>query len=311
VPLAVRVPASTSNLGPGFDALGVALSLTLEVRLYGPLGESGEHLVEVAAAPPGGWPAPGEDLLLEAFDRARERRGAPKLPHHFEVRSDIPIARGLGSSAAAIVAGLLLGAESAEPGATRDSRALLPEALALEGHPDNVTPALLGGGALCLPRAGSAPLVLAAPVHESIEVGLAWPDETVPTARARAVLPATVAFADAVENARRLPFLLRGLARGDRELLAEGGEDRLHERHRLPLVAGGTDALAAAHTAGAWLATVSGSGSALIALCGRGGAQACADAMAAALRAAGGSGTARVTAVAREAPRVRTVQGAS
>ena len=289
--LSVRVPASTSNLGPGFDALGIALALFLEVRLVG----RGD--VNVLARTDGEateWPT-ADNLLLRAFDLAR---GEGDGGFRFEVSSAIPIERGLGSSAAAIAAGLLLGAHLA--GGEPD---LLARGIELEGHPDNIVPALLGGARLCVPSAGG-PLVVQAPIHPSLNFALAWPDLRVATAEARAALPPSVPFTDAVENARRLPLLLEGLRTGDGSLLLAGGEDRLHERHRLPLIPGGERALAAAREAGAWTSMISGSGSALVAIAPRERAGAAAEAMAEVYRAETGGGTGLVAEVVDEAPRV-------
>lgn len=257
----IAVPASTSNLGPGFDLLGLALDLwlTVEVRLRGPdparlgrrTGEA-EH-----------WPDEGANLLLRAFDATARDLGLDSSAFAFDVDSEIPVSRGLGSSGAAIVAGIELA--SALAGATLSLEDRLARALALEGHPDNVTPALLGGCVLAAPLGGGAPLVVRQPVHPGIAFAVAWPAATLPTALARSLLPAEVSFADARENPRRLALLLEGLRSADPRLLRAGVEDRLHARFRLPRIPGGQAALDAAYSAGAWLATVSGSGSALVA----------------------------------------------
>jgi len=260
--LTLRAPASTSNLGPGFDCLGLCLDLPLEVRVTPTEGAAttvvrrGEP-VEVA---------PGEDLLVRAFERGRALLGAPPLAARFEVHSSIPFGRGFGSSGAAVAAGLALGVRStgAEPGAHR--AALVAAGCALEGHPDNVVAALYGGCTLGVPLADGSVRVLTLAVDAGIGLALAWPAAPLPTPLARRALPASVPFADAVENPRRLALLLRGLSTGDPELLALGVEDRLHERYRLPLIPGAPEALAAARRAGAFAATISGAGSGLVAL---------------------------------------------
>ncbi len=262
-PLAVRVPASTSNLGPGFDCLGLALSLRLELRLLAPIGGS-QHSIARSGSLREELRGAARDLSLAAFERAAARLGIPGA-FAFEAASEIPVGRGFGSSGAAIAAGLLLADALAEtPLAPRE---LLELGIELEGHPDNVTAALAGGCTLCHPSPrGTGPVFLAPPIHPSIGFALAWPGFPLPTERARGALPASYPRADALENARRLPFLLAGLAQGDPELLAIGGEDRLHVPHRLPLIRGARRALDAARGAGAWLATISGAGSGLVAL---------------------------------------------
>ena len=298
--LHVSVPASTSNLGPGFDLLGLALELELQVTLR--RGEAGGPPVVVRPdARTEDWPVAG-DLLAIAFERALGAFGARPGPVLLEVQSEIPIARGLGSSGAAIAAGLLLGAALGTSAVPREE--LLRLAVEIEGHPDNVTPALCGGLCLSFVRRGGLPRVVAIEPHASLAFAVAWPRATLATAEARALLPARVPFADAVENPRRLALLLEGLRTGDAELLALGGEDRLHVPYRLPRVPGGAAALAAARGAGAYLATISGSGTALFAISARDRAAAVAEALRAELAGPGGGATGRVLEVARAAPAV-------
>ena len=182
----------------------------------------------------------------------------------FEATSEIPIARGLGSSGAAIAAGLLFACKFA--GRRVDLDELLALGLELEGHPDNSSAALVGGCTLSVPRPHGGVCVVQQALHQGLAFALAWPARRIATIDARAVLPRNVRFADAVENPRRLALLLEGLRTADPELLALGSEDRLHVARRLPLIPGGAAALAAARESGAWLATISGSGSALVAI---------------------------------------------
>lgn len=301
-PLAsVLVPGSTSNLGPGFDCLGLALSLELSVEVFA--GAPGSGLaVEARTEETSTWPAAGSpDRLLAAFRWVGERAAAPAPPDLlFRVRSDIPIARGLGSSGAATAAGLLLGAalcEGAPPG-----DALLAAGVSLEGHPDNAVPSLCGGLTLSIPLEESRTEVLRPRLHPSLAFVASWPATPLATDRARAVLPAEVPLGDAVENARRLSLLLAGLESADADRLSEGMRDRLHERHRLPLIAGAAAALAAAREAGAFAACLSGSGSALLAVADAERAERVAPAMAEAFRHATGWGTARVLRPVLEAP---------
>jgi len=294
----VRVPASTSNLGPGFDALGLALELPLEIEARRAAAHACEELSGCARS----WPAPEHNLLFRAFDTARAALGLEPFAIAVRARSQIPLARGLGSSGAAIAAGLVLGAGWEEPQRVERERARLVRLGAeLEGHPDNSTASLVGGCTLAIP-AGDGWTVIEVEVAPSIGFGVAWPATPLATERSRAVLPRAVPFADAVENPRRLAALLAGLARGDGELVRLGLEDRLHVPYRLPLIPGGAPALAAAVEAGAWGATISGSGSALIALAPRALAAAAAEAMRAVLERHAPPAEGRALAVARGAP---------
>src|SRR5262245_42778190 len=249
LPLEVAVPASTSNLGPGFDLLGLALSLRLSVRVLGPSG-AGRHVIVEREGTAREWPEDRDDLFLRAFARAQGALGGSG-GYAFAVRSEIPLARGLGSSGAAVAAGLLLG-ERLAPRTAADGE-LLAWGIALEGHPDNVTAALFGGCTLCHPSAGERgrPLWTSCPASPAIAWAVAWPGQGLAPERARAALPDQVPFEDAAENPRRLALLLEGLRSGDPELLRAGGEERLHVRHRLPLIRGAREALARAKEAGA------------------------------------------------------------
>lgn len=267
-PLQLRVAGSTSNLGPGFDCLGLCLSLFLDVEVS-PDGGAATRVTRR------GEPvdvAPADDLLVRAFARGRGLVGAAPCAARFDVRSEIPNGRGFGSSGAAVAAGLVLGVRSGGGDEREHWAALIAAGLELEGHPDNVVAALHGGGTLGVPCDDGTLAVLEVPVHPSLAWAVAWPAAPLPTPLARRALPASVPFADAVENPRRLALLLAGLARGDARLLREGARDRLHERYRLALIPGAAEALAAARAAGAFAATLSGAGSGVVA-CGPEGRQ--------------------------------------
>jgi homoserine kinase len=303
MPIRVRVPASTSNLGPGFDFLGLALSLHLEAQCSGPSpgasssdGHAFARLEGTAAA----WPRGGDNLLLRAFDIAASRLGLAAQGFRFEASSEIPIARGLGSSGAAVAAGLRLASALSPREATIDE--LLAWGLELEGHPDNSSAALLGGCTLSVPVPGGRLRVVRQDVHPALAFALAWPAQGLSTPVARAALPAQIPFRDAVENPRRLALLLEGLRGADPELLALGGEDRLHVPYRLPLIPGAAAALSAAREAGAWLATISGSGSGLIAIGARGRVESISRAMVDALRAVEPGAEGRVAELVKPGP---------
>jgi homoserine kinase len=239
--VSVRVPASSANLGPGFDSFAAALSLELELRV-----SAAERFALTNNL---ALPADRTNLVVEAFERLHPADGL-----HFEISSQIPLSGGLGSSAAAIVAGLLAATRIASVDVD-----LLALASELEGHPDNVAAALLGGVVVCAdgraerldPPAGlSAVLVV--------------PEAGVVTAAARAALPASVPLADAVYNTAHGALLLLGLVRGDLELVARGLRDRLHQPYRASLYPRSAELAARATELGALGATISGAGPSIL-----------------------------------------------
>ncbi len=298
----ISVPASTSNLGAGFDCLGLALDLRvrLSVRIL-PLGQPllrrkpfTGTLAESPLAPP--------DRFERAMDAVARRVGRPLPPLEIEADSDTPVARGLGSSGAATVAGLVAAARVLEASLTADD--LFDLGCALEGHPDNIGPALVGGCVLAMPDAQGRVSWFRAPVHPDLRVAVAWPATRVETARAREALPASVPFAVARDQARRLAQLLRGLEDLDPRRLRLGTEDALHTPYRAPLVPGCARVLAAALEAGALAAAISGSGSAIVALARAPEAERAAKAMRAAFEASGEKVQAIVSGVPGEGYRV-------
>ncbi|MBI3636986.1 MAG: homoserine kinase [Candidatus Rokubacteria bacterium] len=285
----VRVPASSANLGPGFDALGLALALHNEV---------------IAAEAPGvtvtiegegrGRLAPGEkNVVARGVRLAYDTVGRPFKGVALTCVNRIPLARGLGSSAAAWVGGLVAG--NALLGAPLDPPALLTLAARAEGHPDNVAAALLGGLTVSsMTPAGATAVSLAVPGR------LCWvvliPEVTSATSEARAVLPATVPREDAVFNVQRVALLLAALQAGRLDLLPGALDDRLHQPYRVKLFPWMPDVAAAARAAGALGCVLSGAGPALLAVVNGGGDEV-ARAMEAALSAAGLAGHARALAV--------------
>jgi homoserine kinase len=258
--VAVRVPATTANLGPGFDALGLALTLYnrleveprpsgLEIELRG----EGAHRL----------PTNSTNLAYRAFQRVFEQTGRPVPPVRMVGKICVPLSRGLGSSAAAVVGGLVAGNELA--GRPLSAGELLHLATAMEGHPDNVAPALFGGfTAACLVD-GQVDWVRLTP-PPSLRAVVVIPEREVPTAQARAVLPEVVPRADAVLNVGRTALLVAAFATGELEHLRVAMHDRLHEPYRAALIPGMEEALAAAREAGALGAALSGAGSTLLAL---------------------------------------------
>ncbi|MEX1142736.1 MAG: homoserine kinase [Thermoleophilaceae bacterium] len=234
----VRVPASSANLGPGYDVLAAALSLSLELEVE----ETGSFSVECDTP---GVPLDRDNLCVRAFERLHPADGVS-----FRIRSEIPASAGLGSSAAAIVAGLAAADHLYELDAP-----LLEHAIAIEGHPDNVAAALLGGFALCV---DDRPVRLDPPAN--LEGVIVTPPEPVPTAAARAALPAEVPIEDAVHNIAHAALLVLGLATGDLAAISRGLSDRLHQDRRAHLYPRSIELIARATGFGALGGTISGAG---------------------------------------------------
>lgn len=255
----VRVPATSANLGPGFDALGMALDLANVVHVA-----PAEALAVRIEGEGAGVLAEGPDnLVYQAMTCLAERLGEPLPPVRLHCVNAIPLARGLGSSSAAIVAGLV--AANHLYGDRLSPDALLELAVALEGHPDNVAPALLGGVRVCVQTdAGvcQAPVPLRRPLRAVLFV----PDFPMPTEAARRALPATVPLHDAVFNLGRAALLVAALATGAYDLLREATRDRLHQPARTALFPAMPAFFAAALEAGALGACLSGAGSTVLAL---------------------------------------------
>jgi len=240
----VRVPASTANLGPGFDVMAAALALHLELEVR----ETGTFAVHTELD----VPRDRSNLIVRAFERLH-----PADAFEFHVGSEIPLTGGLGSSAAAIVAGLTAADHLFELDAP--IRALATE---LEGHPDNVSAAICGGFVICR-RDGAhrfePPM--------GLEAVLVIPDTPVRTQAARAALPQTVPMQDAVFNVAAASTLTLGLATGDWDLIVAGLHDRLHQPHRAHLYPRSAELLEQAATYGALGATISGAGPTVLVWC--------------------------------------------
>lgn len=262
-PRRVRVPASTSNLGPGFDQLGLALELWLEVDLVGPI-DVDAHRFAALEGTATEWPREA-NRVLSAFDAGAAHYGLPRRAYEFSARSEIPLQRGLGSSGAAVAAGLHLAAQVAGVGEP-ELVTLTGLGARIEGHPDNVAASLFGGCTLGIPLEADRLRVVQQALDARLRFAVCWPSSPLATEEARAVLPRTLPLEDVIWTTRRLTLLLEGLRTGGAGLLRDAGDDRLHTPYRLPLIEGAAEAIAAAYEAGAWLAAISGSGSALIAL---------------------------------------------
>ncbi len=264
--IGIRVPASTSNLGAGFDCLGLALDIWMEVRVLEGNGD------------------PVYTGTVEGLDPRSEILStivSPALPerHHLEVHSDIPLARGLGSSAAAAVAGYALRQLLQRSAMERDE--VYQAAVTLEGHPDNAGAATYGGFVLAAPR----PARLA--FNRALAVALAVPDKPIDTKTARQILPPSLPRDRTIQQASRAAALVLGLMNAESDLIAYGMDDQIAVPLRKGLIVGFDEAVAAGLGAGAYGVTISGSGSALIAITTAETAQTVAEAMAATLTAAG------------------------
>ncbi len=244
--IVVRAPATSANLGPGFDCLGMALDLWLELRAT---------LVSS--------PIP-DSLIQRAADAAFARAGVPARCFAFQSSGAVPQGRGLGSSAAAIACGLL--AANRCVGDPLSPAALLDLAVELEGHPDNVAPCLLGGVRVATTAADGRVVHVRVPVAQKLQAVVFVPEHSVLTADARALLPRTVSLEDALFNVARASLLVAALASGDFSLLREATLDRLHQPHRLPLFPAGATLFAAAMDAGALGVFTSGAGPSVLAL---------------------------------------------
>ena len=243
----VRVPASSANLGPGFDVLAAALSLHLELEVE----ETGEFFVHSDVE---GVPDDRSNLCVRAFERLHPADGLT-----FQIRSEIPPAAGLGSSAAAIVAGLAAADHMSELDAP-----LFELAAELEGHPDNVAAALLGGFVLC-PGPGELPVRFdPAPGLEGV---LAIPSGEVVTAEARAALPTEIPIEDAVHNVGHAALLVLGLAKDDFSLIGHGLRDLIHQPRRRALYPRSMELVDRAEELGAVGATISGAGPTVLFWC--------------------------------------------
>ncbi len=248
------MPASSANLGPGYDVLAAAISRHLELEVV----ETGEFSV---VAEGDQVPLDRSNLCVRAFEALHPADGL-----RFTIRSEIPLARGLGSSAAAIVAGLMAADHLFELGLDRDE--IYVRAVDLEGHPDNVGAALYGGFVLC-PRAldGVRPPPVRLEPPQGVEGVLVVPGDEVPTERAREAMPANVPVDDAVANLAAASQLVLGVERSDLTLIERGLADRLHQPHRAHLYPRSMELLAKAGELGAIGATVSGAGPALLFWC--------------------------------------------
>ena len=261
----VRVPGSTSNLGSGFDTVSAALSIYLDIS------------VEILPGKDFLWPddfklPPEENMILQAFNSACTYLGYSCPGLRFSVNNEIPLKRGLGSSAAAIIGGIKL-AEGLS-GRSMSGEEIFNIAYPLEKHPDNLAASCLGGWALSLVSAGGR--MSAEPLASALDIDyiVVIPEFTVSTKEAREILPSSYTLEDAVYNIQRAALLVHAVREGRPDLIRQASGDRLHQKYRAPLVPGMTDLLEFRGLDGSLgrsllSVTVSGSGSAMLGMAAR------------------------------------------
>jgi homoserine kinase len=259
----VKVPATTANLGPGFDALGLALNLWNETEFVA----TNDRKIEVAIEGEGAGILPRDannsivDSALQIFDRAGKSCNGLRI----RCLNRVPLSSGLGSSSAALLTGML-GANALLGNPFTDEE-ILKLAIETEGHPDNVAPAMLGGLVASIVYEDRViSLKLPARANRSpIHVTIVLPDFDFPTKQARAILPKQVDRKDAIYNISRAVLVTEALRTGDLDLLGKAMSDALHQPYRIPLIPGAQAAIDAAHRAGIAAVALSGAGPSLIA----------------------------------------------
>lgn len=270
----IRVPATTANLGAGFDCIGAALSLYNEFT-FTPI-ETQNLVIAVQGLEAAKVHTDATNLAYQAFLKLYTQIDRVPPVIQLEIKLGVPLARGLGSSATAIVGGLL-GANTLA-GNPLSPAAVMQLAIEMEGHPDNVVPALIGGCQLAA-TAANGWAIADIPWHSSIVPVVAIPNFELSTAAARSVLPTEYSRADAIFNTAHLGLMVRGLETGNPDWLSAGLTDRIHQPYRQQLIPGYTDVEQAVIAAGGYGMVISGAGPTLLALATAECAEAVATAM--------------------------------
>ncbi len=261
----VEVPSTTANLGPGFDCLGAALDLKNIFSIKRIEGD-GERFELIMESTEGNHLRGGpENLFYRAAQRVWQAAEIEPFALEARVKLAVPPARGLGSSATAIVAGLV-GANALINNPLSKEK-LLELAIDIEGHPDNVVPSLIGGLCFTAKAASKRWRIIKCDWDSSIKAVVAIPSLRLSTSEARRVMPKEVPIEDAVMNLGSLTLLLNGLRTGQEDLISEGMHDRLHEPYRWKLIKGGLTVREAAIRSGALGCAISGAGPSILALC--------------------------------------------
>lgn len=255
----VRVPASTSNCGPGFDTLGVAFNLYNEVQL----SRGNDERIHYAGSH-NRFQERELAMVREVADRFFERTGARRFGFSFDIKGEVPFARGLGSSVT-VRAGIL-GALNAVASGPLDREALIEIVSAIEGHPDNAAAAILGG--FCIARIGATPAEYRGAVRFPVPDGLAFvvaiPEHEIETSVSRRSLPDSIPFDQAVQSLNSLACFVAAMAAGDFEKLRGSVRDFIHEPYRLPHIPGAVEAIRNGIEAGGFTGWLSGSGSSVL-----------------------------------------------
>lgn len=270
----IHVPATSANLGPGFDTLGLALDLWNETIIT----SEKEFSVQVTGEGAGRLASGKNNLIVRAAQRLAEHAGKSLPPFHAECANQIPLSSGMGSSSAAILTGLLAGNTLLENPFSREE--ILNLACEMEGHPDNVAPAMMGGLVVSTVEGGKViarkiPIMGDQGGHPSTSSGqaigpplhitIALPNFYLPTKQARAALPKKVSMKNAIHNISRTALVIEAFRNGDLGLLGKVMSDKLHQPYRLKLIPGAASAMEAAKEAGASAVALSGAGPSVIA----------------------------------------------
>ena len=266
----VRVPCSTSNLGAGFDTLGLALDRFLDVSF------TPDSFGSLRVVRQGTLRTLHEDETDIVAEILKSRVSGVSVSGVLEMHSDIPVGRGLGASAAARVAGHDLAL--AVRGLPRNDGATFDSAYREEGHGDNAAPSMFGG-LRAVAETEDGPMVMSLPLSPQVGFAYAAPSVGISTDEARRQLPKSVSHGLATASLGRLVALLQGLAEGDADLIRIGAQDELHVPYRMALIPRASSVISAGIDAGAWAVTVSGAGSGLIAMCDQSDAEGVAEAM--------------------------------
>lgn len=256
----IKVPASTSNLGPGFDVLGLALDIYNEYSFEISDAADFEFTADVDGLPSG-----KDNLVYKSFAhlvQQSDQSGAQVPGLKVQLKAGIPLCGGFGSSSTAVVAGLMAANEVLDK--QYSEAELLKIATELEGHPDNVAAAILGGFVICTQADGSA--CLKRPWLKALKLAVLVPNTSMPTQKAREALPKQVDFRDALFNVSRMGALIAGIDSGDLDVFRSGEvfQDRLHQSYRAALVPGMTEVLRVGNESMALGAMISGAGAALL-----------------------------------------------
>lgn len=258
----VRVPATSANLGPGFDTLGMALDLYLDIDIELSYGMNEVIYLNGGRAQPRNIPA--ENLVLRAMKMIFQKVGREIPPLRFIIHNEIPIGCGLGSSAAAIAAGL--GAANFMVGQKYTDRQLLYWGARMEGHADNIVPAMVGGLTTVMEYEGQVYYQRLA-VPDAIQVVAVVPDFMISTGQSRAILPETVNLKDSVSNLQRACYLLASIYNGDTKHIHMAMDDMIYQPLRKQLIPGLESVFEMAADAGALGVALSGSGPTIVAFC--------------------------------------------